>query len=270
MKNFIIWAFRFKPSSYFIQKGYNDNMKQKIVEIVYGVHPVLELLRAKKRKITTLYLLQPEPKSFKQIKSYLPAYPIKINYKSRQELTQLSGTTDHQGIVALATPFQIRKKPFDPKLQSFIIMLDGIQDPRNLGAILRSTYCTGFQGVILTQKGTAPLNAVVLKASAGLAEHLEIIIAPSAGAALQQLKQDGYHIYISALEKNAQDATKTTYEKPLCLVIGSEGTGVSKDTLNKGQAIILPQHTSDISYNASVAAGILMFLVATKNNLINS
>ncbi|HBR70574.1 TPA: 23S rRNA (guanosine(2251)-2'-O)-methyltransferase RlmB [Candidatus Dependentiae bacterium] len=244
-------------------------MKQKTVEIVYGVHPILELLKAKKRKITTLYVLQPEPKTFKQIKACLPVYPIKINYKSRQELTQLSGTPDHQGIVALASPFQTRKKTFDPKLQPFIILLDGIQDPRNLGAILRSTYCTGFQGVILTQKGTAPLNAVVLKAAAGLAEHLEIAVAPSAGAALQQLKQDGYHIYISALEKNAHDATKIIYEKPLCLVIGSEGTGVSKDILNKGQTVIVPQRTSDISYNASVAAGILMFLVAHQCKILS-
>ena len=245
-------------------------MKQKTVEIVYGVHPIIELLKAKKRKITTLYVLQPEPKAFKQIKTYLTKYPVRIVYKTRQELTQLSDTTDHQGFVALASPYQFRKKPFDPTHQPFVIMLDSIQDPRNLGAIFRSIYCTGFQGVILTQRGSTPLNAVVLKSSAGLAEHLEVYQVPSAAMGVQELKQAGYKIYISTLSEKAQDATKITYEKPLCLIIGSEGVGVSRDILNKGQAIILPQRNTEISYNASVAAGILMFLVATQNNLLNS
>ena len=243
-------------------------MKQ--TEIVFGIHPVIELLKAKKRKITTLYTTKPEPKAFKQIKSYFPLYPFKLVYKSRQELNSLLGTNDHQSIAVITTPLQIRKKTFEPSKQQFIILLDGIQDPRNLGAILRSTYCTGFQGVIITQKGSAPLNAITQKAAAGLAEHLDIYLAPSAAAAVQALKQDGYHIYISALEKNAQNATTITYEKPLCLVIGSEGIGVSKDILNKGQAIILPQRTIDISYNASVAAGILMFFISQQQKVLNS
>ena len=153
-------------------------MKQKIVELVYGVHPVLELLKAKKRKITTLYVVQPEPQTFKQIKPYLPLYPFRLVHKTRKELTDISGTSDHQGIVVLTSPLPIRKKEFDPKQQPFIVLLDGIQDPRNLGAILRSTYCTGFQGVVLTKKSSAPLNAVVLKSSAGLAEHLENLSNP--------------------------------------------------------------------------------------------
>jgi 23S rRNA (guanosine2251-2'-O)-methyltransferase len=243
-------------------------MKQKIVELVYGVHPVVELLKAKKRKITTLYLLQPEPQTFKQIKSHLPLYPFRMVYKARKDLTQITGTPDHQGVAVLTTPLPIRKKPFNPKQQPYIVLLDGIQDPRNLGAILRSVYCTGFQGVILTKKNTAPLNAVALKSSAGLAELLEIYQTPSATAAIQELKQEGYHIYISALSKSADNATNIDFNHPLCLVIGSEGYGVSKDILSKGQTIMLPQRTANISYNASVAAGILMFFIATKNSLI--
>lgn len=239
-----------------------------VIEFVYGIHPLIELLKAKKRKITTIYLTQPEPKAFNLIKAYLPKYPVKMVYKSRQELTQLSGTPDHQGVVAITAPFQFRKKSFDPQKQPFIIMLDGIQDSRNLGAILRSTYCTGFHGVMVTKKGTAPLNAAVLKASAGLAEHLEIYQTPSAMAGIQEVKKAGYTIYISALEKNAQSATNINFKSPLCLIIGSEGVGVSKEILSHGQTIILPQKTTDISYNASVAAAILMFLVATQQRLI--
>ena len=83
-------------------------------------------------------------------------------------------------------------------------MLDGIQDPRNVGAILRSAYCTGAQGVVLVARNAAPLNAVALKSSAGLAEHLEIMVVPSAPAAVQELKAAGYNVYVAAFGgKNA-------------------------------------------------------------------
>jgi len=243
-------------------------MNKKIYEVVYGIHPILELLKAKKRKITAIYTTKPEPKAFKQIKSHLPKYNFRQIYKTRQELTQLAESSDHQGIIVRTTAFQTRKKPFDSEKQRFVLMLDGIQDTRNLGAILRSAYCTGFQKIIITKKGSAPINASTLKASAGLAEHLEIYQTPSANTGIQELKKTGYNIYISALKKDAKDATKITFKGPLCLVIGSESTGVSKEILNKGQTIILPQKTADISYNASVAAGILLFIIATQQQLI--
>ena len=268
-------------------------MKKITTEFIYGIHPLIELLKAKKRKLFKVYTTKPEPKAFKQIQHLLPKYPVEIVYKKKQELNNLVDTTDHQGIVALVSPLQIRKKPFDPKKQAThehathehatpeqaspehalpeqkaILLLDGIQDTRNLGAIIRSAYCTGFQGIVIPKKGSAPLNASTYKASAGLIEHIEIYQPPSTAAAVNELKKAGYNLYISALTKKAENATTITYKKPLCLVIGSEGTGVQKDILNKGQAIIIPQKQSDISYNASVAAGILMFFIATQNKLL--
>ena len=243
-------------------------MKKITTEFIYGIHPLIELLKAKKRKLFKVYTTKPEPKAFKQIQHLLPKYPVEIVYKKKQELNNLVDTTDHQGIVALVSPIQIRKKAFDPTKQPTLLLLDGIQDTRNLGAIIRSTYCTGFQGIIIPKKGSAPLNASTLKASAGLIEHIEIYQPPSTAAAVNELKKAGYNLYISALNKKAQDATTITYKKPLCLVIGSEGYGVQKDILNKGQTIIIPQKESDVSYNSSVAAGILMFFIATQNKLL--
>lgn len=235
-------------------------------DIVFGIHPILELLKAKKRKIFTIYTTKPQPKIWHQIVQVLPKY-VNIQYVEREKLNSLAGTTDHQGIVALTSPFQIRKKFFDPSREKFLIMLDGIQDPRNLGAILRSAYCTGVNGVILTQKGASPITPTALKSSAGLAEHLEIYISPSSKSAVQELKNSGYNIYLSILEES-KSALEVKFNLPLCIVIGSEGVGISKDILNSGQHIILPQKTSDISYNASVAAGILLFMVATQNKII--
>jgi 23S rRNA (guanosine2251-2'-O)-methyltransferase len=230
-------------------------------ELVYGIHPITELLKARRRKIVNLYTTKPEPKAWKTISPLVPSY-LKVQYVTREALANIAQTTDHQGIVAWVAPFPFQKKEFEPQKTSSLLLLDGIQDPRNLGAIIRSAYCTGIEGVIITTKNSAPLNAVALKSSAGLAEHLQIQQVPTAKAAAQQLRKAGYHLYLATL--NGEDATTVSYEKPLCLVIGSEGVGISKDMLDQGTRVTLPQRVSDISYNASVAAGILLFLIAQK------
>lgn len=240
--------------------------KQIVGELIFGMHPILELLKAKKRKLISLYTTKPEPRGFKDIQDLMPKYPVAIQYVAREILHKMAGTTDHQGIVAWVCEYPYRKKMFDSEKYKFLIMLDGIQDPRNLGAIIRSSYCTGVDGIIMTKKNSAPLNAVAHKAAVGLAEHIEIYQAASAQAAVQELKQAGYNIYLAVLD--GQNATTCAYTEPLCLVIGSEGIGISKEILKSGTPITLPQRTRDISYNASVAAGILLFLIGTKQGKI--
>ncbi|MEX2438037.1 MAG: RNA methyltransferase, partial [Candidatus Babeliales bacterium] len=212
------------------------------------------------------YTTRKTPKAWPSLQAILPPY-VTINYVEKAALDKLAGTPDHQSIVAWTAPFIIRKKFFDPAHQKFLVMLDGIQDPRNAGAIIRSAYCTGVDGVIVTASKSAPMNATVYKSSAGLAEHMDIYSASSAQAGILELKKAGYHIYISTLEK-AQNAHEIQYQLPCCIVIGSEGTGVTRSILKDGTAIKLPQRTPDISYNASVAAGLLLFLVGTQNKII--
>ncbi len=232
--------------------------KDKGYELIYGVHPLQELLKAKRRKLVMLYTTKPTPKSWRSIEPLLSSL-TQIQYVGRDVLNRMAQTTDHQSLVGLATPFIKRKKFFDHEKSPFLLLLDSIQDPRNLGAILRSAYCTGVDGIITCGKNSAPLGATAFKSSAGLAEHLDIFEAPSAAAALELLKKK-YAIYLATL--TGKDATDIKYDKPLCLVIGNEATGISKSLLTQGTQIRLAQRTSDISYNASVAAGILLFLIA--------
>jgi len=239
--------------------------KQEMPSVVYGIHPIVELLKAKKRKMQTIYTTDPEPKAWSEIVPLLPTY-VNVKHVTKDALTKIAQTADHQSVVALVAPFVFRKKFFDPKFSPFLIMLDGIQDPRNLGAILRSSYCSGINGVIITSKSSSPLNAVALKSSAGLAEHLEIYQTPSIQHAIGELKVAGYGIYLATLD--GQDATAVKYELPLCLVIGNEAIGISRNILSQGTKIRLPQVKSDISYNASVAAGILMFNIAHQKKII--
>ncbi len=236
-------------------------------ELIYGIHPIIELLKANRRKIISIYTTKPVPKQWREIEKEMPKYPIPIQYVSRDVLANMSGSTEHQGVVAWVQLFPFRKKSFDPKTHSFVVLLDSIQDTRNLGAILRSTYCTGVSGVVMTTRNSAPLNAVAIKASAGLSEHLEIQQVSSAQEGLQMLSKLGYTIYLAMLK--GRDATKESYDLPVCMVIGNEAVGISKSLSKFGTAVTLPQKTANVSYNASVAAGILFFMIGTKHHLIN-
>jgi 23S rRNA (guanosine2251-2'-O)-methyltransferase len=245
-------------------KNTSDTMSQSQITL-FGIHPITELLRAKRRKLYQLFTTQPTPKGFSGFCSLIPSH-IPISYVSREELTRRAGTPDHQGFVALAEPLPIRTRVFDPAKQGFILMLDGIQDPRNLGAIIRSACCTGVQGIVIPRAQSAPLSGIVSKASAGLIDHIDIYQSATSSSAIQEIRSAGYTIYLAAL--GGIDMRTLHYSEPLCLVIGSEGTGISKAVLNQGTAIAIPHTTPvraekhSISYNASVAAGILVFALA--------
>ncbi len=239
-----------------------NKTKKQPIEYIYGVNSIKELLKAKKRKLLALYTTRPEPKSFKLIQRLMPKYPVQIQYVVRAKLAQLVGSDDHQGLVAMVQTYGYRKAFFDPKKNPFVVLLDGVQDVRNFGAILRSAYCTGTDGVIVCKKGGASLSAAAHKASAGLVEHIQLYQAASVQEAVQLLKKAGYHLYIAAFK--GENAIDTTFTKPACIIIGGEGFGVTRSTLQEGTQITLPQRSGDISYNASVAAGILLFLVGTQ------
>ncbi len=230
-------------------------------ELIYGAHPIIEVIRAKKRRIISIYTTKPTPKSWDRIKQYLPRSISNIQYVSRSILDRMTGSTDHMGIAAWVAPRKYRKKIFDPKKQKFILLLDSIQDVRNLGGILRSSYCTGVDGVVICAKRSARITAACLKSSAGLAEHLDIYVAPSLKHAVMELRRVGYNLYMTVLD-NGKNAMYVNYESPICLVIGNEATGISKEILEYGELITLPQNDPEASYNASVAAGIFLFLLS--------
>ncbi len=230
-------------------------------DIVFGVHPVLELLKAKKRKVLVCYTLRSPIKAWKTLQPLLAPYKVTVNHVDREKLNFLAMTTEHQGIVVLATPFVFKKTFFEPKKHPFIVLLDGVQDVRNAGAIIRSSYCTGVSGIIICKKEGAPMTGATYKASAGLAERMEIYQAPSIGFALQELTKAGYNIYVTALG-GKKNALEIEYKKPLCVIIGNEEKGVSSESFKAGTIVTLPQSVPDVSYNASVAAGIILFWIS--------
>jgi len=235
-------------------------------EIVYGAHSIIELIKAKKRKIVSIYTTKPVPKAWERIARHLPKSIGNVQYVTRDILERMAGTPDHMGVVAWVTPYKFVSKPFEPEKKPFILVLDSIQDVRNVGAILRSAYCTGVDGVVMCKSKSAPINAAVSKASAGLVEHLDIYLVPSLKSAVVDLKKAGYNFYMAVLD--GKKATEVEFKKPCAIVIGNEATGITKDVQALGQAVTLPQRTPDISYNASVASGILLFLASTQTKTL--
>ncbi len=236
-------------------------MKQKMQhELIYGPHAIIEMLKAKRRRLVSIYTTKPVPKAYERIKPYLPARVPNTQYVTRDILDRMAQSEDHSGVIALVSPFVYQSKMFEPAKKKFILLLDSIQDVRNLGAILRSAYCIGVDGVVLCKRGGALLTPAVFKTSAGLAEHLDIYCANSVQQAVIEAKTNGYNLYLAVLD-NGVDATTVEYTQPACLVIGNEASGIAKEAQKSGALITLPQQHADISYNASVAAGILMFII---------
>jgi 23S rRNA (guanosine2251-2'-O)-methyltransferase len=231
----------------------------KYNNFIYGVHPVQELLQSKRLKIGAVYTLKHPIKAWANLSKMIPGH-IPVSLVTRETLDNVAGTKDHQGILAFVGDFPFSQTIFTPEKHKFVVVLDEIQDVRNVGAILRSAYCTGVDGVVLVKANAATLTPAAFKSSAGLALHLPIYLAPSIKSAITDLKKAGYHIYCATLG-GSESVANFTFQDPAVLVIGNEEVGISNDVAKMGTRILLPQRRPDISYNASVAAGILMYSI---------
>lgn len=234
--------------------------------IVYGKN-VYSTLQKDQDSIEKVYVLQ-GLKDGKLLKT-LQKSKFNVEYCSRSKLDKLAGSTHHNGIcvkvseietVDVQTLVERAKKP------GLIVALDSIQDPHNVGAILRTCDCTGVDGVILTKHNSCGLTPTVVKASTGAAYTVPVSIVTNLSQTLKNLKKDGYWV-VGTDMKDARDYRKGMYDAPTVLVIGSEGQGISP--LVKKQCdymVYLPMVGSITSLNASVAAAVLMYEVYNQRN----
>ena len=173
---------------------------------------------------------------------------------------------NHQGLIAFASAFQYStvdqilayaaEKGEDP----FIILLDGITDPHNLGAIIRSAECTGAHGIIIPQHRSAGLSPSAVKASAGAVEYMKVARVNNLSRTMEQLQKK--NIWFYAVTMNGTDYRKITFEGGVGLVIGAEEDGISRLVAEKcDYSVSLPMAGKIESLNASVAAGVIMYRV---------
>ncbi|MCR4562867.1 MAG: 23S rRNA (guanosine(2251)-2'-O)-methyltransferase RlmB [Bacilli bacterium] len=238
---------------------------------VYGKNAVYESLEAKSAKeVYTLSRLKDD----RVIKRALEL-GIGVNFVDEGRLSSMASSSNHQGIVALIDPPSFCSldeliKEASKKKDPLVVILDGIEDPHNLGAILRSCDAFGVDGVIMKNRGEVPLNSTVAKVSTGAINWVKVIAVPNLSQAIEKLKASGYWIV-------ASDGGATTsydevdYSGPMAVVVGSEGFGISKLVLKNSDFITkIPMFGHVNSLNASVATGIYLAMVCAKRAAKNA
>lgn len=236
--------------------------------IVYGKN-VFETLQDSPDQIQELYVLSGNQD--RRIQSILKSLPAGIRLKtmSRKDLDRLSGHGVHQGIAAkvkdlpvLTLEELIAKTKAKQNPRPLLVALDEIQDPHNVGAILRTADAAGADGVILCKHKGAGLTPAAVKTSAGAAYSMPVAAVSSMASALKMLKEHGYWVVGSDFDEQSRDYRHGMYDSPLVLVIGNEGKGMSQ--LVKKQCdfkVHIPMMGKVQSLNASVAAGILLYQI---------
>ena len=238
----------------------------KDINLIYGKNPVIEAIRAK--KAIKVFLTS----NFNDQKILSLINENKINFVTvnPNEMDKMANNGVHQGIAAELKPYQtvsleeiIHKAK--NKEKKIIVMLDGIEDPHNLGAILRSADVFDASGIILPKHNSVTLNATVAKTSAGAINYVPVSVVNNLNQAIKTLKEEGYWI-VSTDGSATISYSSIKYDFPVVVVIGSEGKGVSALVLKNSDYIVkIPQFGHVNSLNASVAAGILLAEVHKSN-----
>jgi 23S rRNA (guanosine2251-2'-O)-methyltransferase len=224
-------------------------------DVVYGRQPVREALRGR-RAVREILVTEKAQGALPWLRDADAA----VRVTGADEVGNLAGSADHQGVVARVDPFPYAD-PMDllDHERPLIIALDGVEDPRNLGAIARSAECAGATGLIVPRHGSAVVTPTVAKASAGAVEHLPIAVAPNLADWLQRAKRPGLWSYAAAAD-GATPYAQADYSDGCIFVLGAEGSGVRPRVLQACDAVVaLPLHGRISSLNVSVTAGVLLY-----------
>lgn len=236
--------------------------------IVYGINPVCELIRAGRRRIRRIYLLQHSSgEGIKRILALLKGRGILPVYVSREVLSNIARSSEHQGAVALCEHFYISSfKDFlsDSERHRRILIINNVQDPHNLGAVLRSAYLFKFDGIILSRRHTLSLTPAVAKASAGAMEYVDIAIEENLPQVVMDLKRAFYKI-ISLDIRGESDIYSVKSIEPVVVIVGGEDSGVSSKLLSLSDLVVkIPVRDENLSLNLSVSAAIMMYQMGKK------
>lgn len=234
--------------------------------VIWGYHPVYEALRAGRRKFETLYIVQdklnPREEALVQLAR---GAGVPVQGKTPQQLTTLVGHGRHQGVCARVSGYPIcmltdmlrsGDKGPDP---AFILVLDHIVDPQNLGAIVRTAQCAGIHGLVIPKDRSAPPSAAASKASAGALEHMQIAYVTNLVEALKQLKSAG--LWVAGADRHGRESVfKADLTGPLAIVIGGEEKGIRPLVKKHCDFMVsVPQVGPLGSLNAAAAAAVVMY-----------
>lgn len=242
----------------------NQSQKKTADNLIIGRNPVLEALKSK-RPVDTVYICG-DGGSIPLIKKLAKEHGAVVKQVSQQKIKEMAHGASHQGVVAtgacaeyveISDILQAAEKKGE---KPFVIVCDEIEDPHNLGAIIRTAECCGAHGIIIPKRRSASLNETVNKTSAGAASWVPVARVANIATTLDELKQNGLWIY--GADASGTDYIEADFTGAVGLVIGSEGFGISRLVAEKCDFMLrLPLRGKITSLNASVAAGIFMYEV---------
>ncbi|HVH61911.1 MAG TPA: 23S rRNA (guanosine(2251)-2'-O)-methyltransferase RlmB [Candidatus Sulfotelmatobacter sp.] len=239
-----------------------------------GIHAVKEALEAQ-RPIDRIAIAKGRQDTrIEEIVQLARKNSIPVRFEDRNQLDRLANSKDHQGVVALAAARAAAT--LDDMLTTasqargqigLIILLDGIEDPHNLGAIVRTALAAGAYGVVIPERRAAGLTDTVARTSAGALAHLPVVKVTNLARAMEELKQAGY--WLVGLDERADKTyTEVDYTSPVGIVLGSEGQGLHELTRKRCDFVVSLPTTGPVkSLNASVAAGIVLFEAVRQRKL---
>lgn len=276
----------FKPQTSNFKNNKNIKMKVEKVDMkrketnnsnfddqVEGRNSVLELLESEK-DINKIFVTRGEKQgSINKIIGRAKGKGIVLVEVDKSKLDEMSQTGNHQGVIAIVPPFEycdvedILEEAKSRDEEPFILILDGIEDPHNLGAIIRTAETAGVHGVIIPKRRVATVNSTVNKVSAGAVEHMKIARVNNINDTIQFLKDNG--LWIIGTDAKAENYY---YEQdltgPIALVIGSEGFGMNRLVSENCDILVkIPMKGKITSLNASVSAGIVTYEIVKQRNL---
>lgn len=244
----------------------NDEVSQNS-EFLYGKHVIMNLLESK-AQVNKIFLQKGiSGQAITDILALVRQQGIVFQEVPKSKLDELTDNANHQGVVATVPPFAY--STLDDAFQlaesqgvpPFILILDGIEDPHNLGSIIRTADAAGVHGIIIPKRRAVGITGVVAKTSTGAIEHVPIIRVTNLSQTINELKERGVWIFATAME--GEDMRQWNSEGPIALVIGNEGQGVSQNILkNADGTVTIPMVGHVQSLNASVATAVLIYEVA--------
>ena len=244
-----------------------------MTELIGGRRPVAEALAA--GRAATRLLVAETAKPSPELKAILGEARragIPVERLDTERLRRLAGFEGHQGVLLevgerrFADLDEILARAHAARHDPFVLVLEHLQDPTNLGALLRSGEAAGIDGVIFPERGAAPLSAAAVKASAGASEHLLLARVDSLGAAIHELKERGVWL-VAADQEAPAEAWSTDLRGPIAIVVGSEGSGLSGTTRQRCDLLVsFPMAGRVASLNAATAGALLLFEVVRQRS----
>jgi 23S rRNA (guanosine2251-2'-O)-methyltransferase len=228
------------------------------MSILSGIHPVAEALRASHPLERVLVAQGAGGPRVQEIIDMARRASVPVRFEQRSSLDRLAGSSAHQGVVALGAA---RKYAGLDSAASadLVVVLDGVEDPHNLGAIVRTAHAAGAGSIIVPERRAAGVTDVVAKAAAGALEHLPIARVTNINRALEDLKKRGFWIY-GLDERGTETYDQAEYSTPTAFVLGGEGKGLHEQVRKHCDVLVrIPMAGKISSLNVSVAAGIVLF-----------